>query len=53
MWLASMLFMVHYTQGVETMSHKVYHMAVNDVYPHYIAKAEKKEKTQCEVDELI
>lgn len=23
------------------MSHKVYHMAVNDVYPHYVAKAEK------------
>lgn len=35
------------------MSHKVYHMAVNDVYPHYVAKAEKNGKTQCEVDELI
>lgn len=33
--------------------HKVYSMSVASVYPHYIAKAEKKGRTKSEVDEII
>lgn len=32
---------------------KVYKMKVSGVYPHYIAKAEKKGRTKTEVDEII
>lgn len=32
---------------------RVYAMSVADVYPHYIAKAEKKGRTKKEVDEII
>lgn len=34
-------------------NHKVYAMAFASVYPHYIAKAEKKGRTKAEVDEII
>lgn len=33
--------------------HKIYSMAFSSVYPHYITKAEKKERTKEEVDEII
>ncbi|MCW4461356.1 DUF2200 domain-containing protein [Sphingomonas sp. BT-65] len=33
--------------------HRVYSISVASVYPHYIAKAEKKGRTQAEVDEII
>lgn len=35
------------------MSHRIYVMPVANVYPHYIQKAEKKERTKDEVDEII
>ncbi|UOE93611.1 MULTISPECIES: DUF2200 domain-containing protein [Bacillaceae] len=33
--------------------HKIYTMSFANVYPHYVAKAEKKGRTKTEVDEII
>ena len=33
--------------------HRIYRMKVADVYPHYVAKAERKGRTRAEVDEII
>ena len=33
--------------------HRVFTISVASVYPHYIAKAEKKGRTKAEVDEII
>ena len=33
--------------------HKIYTMKFSSVYPHYVAKAEKKGKTKLEVDKII
>ena len=33
--------------------HRIYTMSVGSVYPHYVAKAEKKGRTKQEVDEII
>ncbi len=33
--------------------HRIYSMSFGDVYPHYIAKAEKKGRTKKEVDTII
>lgn len=33
--------------------HRIYTMSVAGVYPHYVAKAEKKSRTKAEVDEII
>ncbi len=33
--------------------HRIYSMSVASVYPHYLAKAEKKGRTRAEVDEVI
>lgn len=33
--------------------HKIYSMAFSNVYPHYVTKAEKKERTKEAVDEII
>lgn len=33
--------------------HRIYRMSVASVYPHYVAKAEKKGRTKAEVDEII
>ncbi len=33
--------------------HRIYTMSVASVYPHYIAKAEKKGRSKSEVDEII
>jgi hypothetical protein len=35
------------------MSHRIYTVGVASVYPHYIAKAERKGRTKAEVDEVI
>lgn len=33
--------------------HRIYTTSVASVYPHYLAKAEKKGRTRAEVDEII
>lgn len=33
--------------------HKIYAMSFSKVYPHYIKKAERKGRTQSEVDEIV
>ncbi len=33
--------------------HKIYAMSFASVYPHYVAKAERKGRTKAEVDEII
>ena len=33
--------------------HRIYTMTFASVYPHYVAKAEKKGRTKAEVDEII
>ena len=33
--------------------HRIYSVSVASVYPHYVAKAEKKGRTKGEVDEII
>jgi hypothetical protein len=33
--------------------HRIYTISVASVYPHYIAKAEKKGRTKAEVDEIV
>jgi len=33
--------------------HRIYSVSVASVYPHYIAKVEKKGRTKAEVDEII
>jgi hypothetical protein len=33
--------------------HRIYSISVASVYPHYIAKAEKKGRTKAEVDQII
>jgi hypothetical protein len=33
--------------------HRIYTMSVASVYPHYVAKAERKGRTKKEVDEII
>lgn len=35
------------------MKHRIYSMSFASVYPHYVAKAEKKGRTKAEVDEII
>jgi len=35
------------------MTHRIYTMSFASVYPHYLAKAEKKGRTKAEVDEII
>lgn len=40
-------------QQGNTEKHRIYTMSVAGVYPHYVAKAEKKGRTKDEVDEII
>jgi hypothetical protein len=37
----------------EKTKHRIYTTSFASVYPHYIAKAEKKERTKAEVDKII
>ena len=41
------------TAGAPTKKHRVYSISFASVYPHYVAKAEKKGRTKAEVDEII
>lgn len=34
-------------------NHKIFTTSVSDVYPHYVAKAERKGRTKEEVDDII
>ncbi|MCX7359172.1 MAG: DUF2200 domain-containing protein [Alphaproteobacteria bacterium] len=36
-----------------TTKHRIYTTSFASVYPHYVAKAEKKARTKAEVDEII
>ena len=38
---------------MNTNNHRIYTISVASVYPHYVAKAEKKGRTRAEVDEII
>ena len=38
---------------MENKPHRIYATSVASVYPHYLAKAEKKGRTKAEVDEII
>ena len=35
------------------VKHKIYSMSVAKVYPHYVTKAERKDRTKAEVDQII
>ena len=35
------------------MTHRIFTTSVASVYPHYVAKAEKKGRTRAEVDQII
>ena len=35
------------------MAHRIYKTSFASVYPHYVAKAERKGRTKAEVDEII
>lgn len=35
------------------MKHRIYTTSFASVYPHYVAKAEKKGRTKAEVDEIV
>jgi len=35
------------------MTHRIYSMSFASVYPHYVAKAQKKGRTKAEVDEIV
>ena len=39
--------------GGPMAKHRIYSTSVASVYPHYVAKAEKKGRTKAEVDEII
>ena len=34
-------------------THRIYQTSIASVYPHYVAKAERKGRTKAEVDEII
>ena len=34
-------------------NHRIYTIPFGSVYPHYVAKAERKERTKAELDEII
>ncbi len=38
---------------MDQSEHRIFSMSVASVYPHYIAKAERKNRTKAEVDEII
>jgi hypothetical protein len=39
--------------GGHMTKHRIYSVSVASVYPHYVAKAEKKGRTKAEVDEIF
>lgn len=40
-------------RNTATKPHRIYAISFASVYPHYVAKAEKKGRTRAEVDEII
>ena len=38
---------------MDDSNHRIFSISVASVYPHYVAKAEKKNRTKAEVDEII
>lgn len=40
-------------EDVTVTTHRIYTTSVASVYPHYVAKAERKGRTQAEVDQII
>jgi hypothetical protein len=40
-------------EGGKVAKHRIYTTSFASVYPHYVAKAEKKGRTKAEVDEVI
>jgi hypothetical protein len=41
------------TKAKQATKHRIYTMSFASVYPHYVAKAEKKGRTKAEVDQII
>jgi hypothetical protein len=41
------------TIGGRMTKHRIYSISLASVYPHYVAKAEKKGRSKAEVDEII
>jgi hypothetical protein len=39
--------------NINMTKHRIYTTSVASVYPHYVAKAEKKGRTKAEVDEIL
>ena len=39
--------------GSPMVKHRIYSVSVASVYPHYVAKAEKKGRTKAEVDAIL
>ena len=42
-----------YYEFMEDSNHRIFSMSVASVYPHYLAKAEKKGRTKAQVDEIV
>lgn len=38
---------------MQDKNHRIYKMSFSSVYPHYVTKAERKDRTKAEVDEII
>lgn len=38
---------------MDNENHRIFSMSVASVYPHYVAKAEKKNRSRAEVDQII
>ena len=38
---------------MDDQNHRIFSTSVASVYPHYVAKAERKSRTKAEVDEII
>jgi hypothetical protein len=47
------LIVIRITEAKRMPKHRIYTTSVASVYPHYLAKAEKKGRTKAEVDEII
>ena len=47
------LFVWGISKNVIMSKHRIYTTSVASVYPHYLAKAEKKGRTKAEVDQII
>ncbi len=48
-----MEFTIHPSKGMTMAEHRIYGMSFASIYPHYIAKAERKGHTQEEIHQVI